>query len=178
LVENNPNENNYRSIAQLEYDDSYGNPVNTPIDERDHQNRELTFARFRDLRILQRNFQACVEAAQRNLNPSDRVRHNEANGITPNVPDSRDLGYLVREMANTVQAYSFQMSQLSDELIRDPQYSSTKSTEFEETRRKIQNLFDAARYLSPQLDNFCNYVIPLGSPPRRILSTVSEAKEK
>ena len=65
-----------------------------------------------------------------------------------------------------------------DELIRDPQYSSIKSTEFEETRRKIQNLFDAARYLSPQLDNFCNYVIPLGSPPRRILSTVSEAKEK
>ena len=64
-------------------------------------------------RILQRNFQACVEAAQRNLSPSDRVRHNEANGITPNVPDSRDLGYLVREMANTVQAYSFQMSQLS-----------------------------------------------------------------
>ena len=52
LVENNPNENNYRSIAQLEYDDSYGNPANTPIDERDHQNRELTFARFRDLRLV------------------------------------------------------------------------------------------------------------------------------
>ena len=78
----------------------------------------MTFFVQKIFRILQRNFQACVEAAQRNLSPSDRVRHNEANGITPNVPDSRDLGYLVREMANTVQAYSFQMSQLSGQDLK------------------------------------------------------------
>ena len=58
-----------------------------------------------------------MEAAQSGLDPSNRIRHNEANGITPDVPDSRDLGYLVREMANTVQSYSFQMAKLSGTVI-------------------------------------------------------------
>ena len=63
--------------------------------------------------MLQRNFQACVEAAQRGQDPAERVRHNEANGVTPDVPDSRDLGYMVREMANAIQNYSFLMARLS-----------------------------------------------------------------
>jgi len=69
-------------------------------------------------RILQRNFQACVEASQRSLEPSERIRHNEADGATPETPDCRDLGYLVREMANSVQAYSFQMSKLSGRPVK------------------------------------------------------------
>ena len=73
---------------------------------------QLTHCTFL-LRILQRNFETCVDAAQSGQDPASRIRHNETNGITPDVPDSRDLGYLVREMANTVQSYSFQMAKLS-----------------------------------------------------------------
>jgi len=176
LVENNPNENNYRSIAQLEYDDSYANPATQggPVDERDSQNRVLTFERFRNFRVLQRNFQACVEAAQRGQDPAERLRHNEANGVTPDVPDSRDLGYMVREMANAIQNYSFLMARLSDDLVRDQPFESRDSVEYQRNRRLIQNLMDAARYLGPELENFCNYVIPLGSPPRRVLSVVAD----
>ena len=65
------------------------------------------------LRVLQRNFQGCIDAAQRGLEPAHRVRHNEANGVTPDIPDSRDLGYLVREMANSIQIFSYEMARLS-----------------------------------------------------------------
>ena len=51
-----------------------------------------------DFRALQRNFHACVDAAQRSQEPNERNRFNEPDGSSPNTPDCRDLGYLIREI--------------------------------------------------------------------------------
>ena len=45
--------------------------------------------------------------------PADRARHNEPDGATPKEPDCRDLGYLVREMAKSIQSLSMEMARLS-----------------------------------------------------------------
>ena len=67
---------------------------------------------------------------------------------------------------------------LKDDLVRDQALASRSSSEFQRQRRLIQNTMDAARYLSPELQNFCNFIIPLGTPPRRILSVVTHATLK
>ena len=69
--------------------------------------------RFNTCRILQRNFDTCVEAAKSNLEPADRTRHNEPDGATPKEPDCRDLGYVVRDMAKSIQSLSMEMARLS-----------------------------------------------------------------
>ena len=45
--------------------------------------------------------------------PADRARHNEPDGATPKEPDCRDLGYLVRDMAKSIQSLSMEMARLS-----------------------------------------------------------------
>ena len=69
--------------------------------------------RFNTLKILQRNFDTCVEAAKSNQEPAERARHNEPDGATPKEPDCRDLGYLIRDMAKTIQSLSMEMAKLS-----------------------------------------------------------------
>ena len=90
-------------------------------------------------RALQRNFHACVDAAQRSQEPNERNRFNEPDGVSPTTPDCRDFGYLIRkfsnrkinstddflrkknvfflkiarEMANAIQSYSMVMARLS-----------------------------------------------------------------
>ena len=89
-------------------------------------------------RALQRNFHACVDAAQRSQEPNERNRFNEPDGVSPSTPDCRDFGYLLRkfsnkeidstydlsrkvmsflkiarEMANAIQSYSMVMARLS-----------------------------------------------------------------
>jgi hypothetical protein len=59
-----------------------------------------------------------------------------------------------------------------DDLLRDVPFSDRGDPNYQRQRKLIQNLMDASRYLSPQLQNFCNYIIPLGSSPRRLLSVV------
>ena len=45
--------------------------------------------------------------------PADRARHNEPDGATPKEPDCRDLGYLVRDLAKSIQSLSMEMARLS-----------------------------------------------------------------
>ena len=45
--------------------------------------------------------------------PAERARHNEPDGATPKEPDCRDLGYLVRDMAKSIQSLSMEMARLS-----------------------------------------------------------------
>ena len=48
-------------------------------------------------------------------------------------------------------------------------YIHTNSEAYEEHRRNIQNNMSAARYLSPQLQNFAQFVVPLeANRPRRL----------
>jgi len=173
LVENNPLENNYRSIAQI--DDSQRNFADQerPLSEIELENRKKAYLRFNTCRALQRNFHACVDAAQRSQEPNERNRFNEPDGVSPSTPDCRDFGYLIREMANAIQSYSMVMARLSDDLIRDDKVEGKSDPEFSRMRRLLQNSMDGARYLSAELEFVSNFIVPLSSHPRRILEIVS-----
>ena len=41
------------------------------------------------------------------------MRYNEPDGATPKEPDCRDLGYIVRDMAKTIQNFSMELARLS-----------------------------------------------------------------
>ena len=65
--------------------------------------------------------------------------------------------------------WSHQLTRLGEQLIRDQHLGEHTSAEYQQHRRIIQNNMDAARYLSPQLQYFCQFIIPLGeSRPRRL----------
>jgi len=194
LVDNDPTENNYRQLttsqvttpgAATSSSTTENNMSQTPRkdginlretqqdgDER-HRTLSLTRERFNTCRTLQRNFEACCEAAKCSQEPADRMRHNEPHGVSPWEPDCRDLGYLTRDMAKSIECFSMELARLSDELIRDASYPDRSAQDYHKCRRLIQNLTDGARYLSPQLHNFSSFVIPLQNPPRRVLSIVT-----
>lgn len=54
-------------------------------------------SRLNNCRILQRNFESCVDAAQTSKEPCERARYNEAATPTPSNPTARDFGYLERD---------------------------------------------------------------------------------
>jgi len=135
-------------------------------------------ARLNNCRILQRNFEACVDAAQTSKDPAHRERFNEAETPTPSSPTSRDFGYLVRDMANSLRTWSFQLHRLSDQLIRDESLPDPNSKEYQKARRLIQNNMDASRYMSPELQNFCQFVIPLGDEPPRGLAVLARNNQR
>ena len=87
---------------------------------------------------MQRNFDECISASQTNLDPAERVRHNEPKIESPVDPGTRDLGYFVREMANTMRTWSFQLHHMSDQLIRDDPLPEKNSEEYQTARRMIQ----------------------------------------
>ena len=104
-VDNNPNENTYKSVVQMDPE-----PV---VSEELKRTMAMIRDRFNTIKILQRNFDTCVEAAKSNQEPAERARHNEPDGATPKEPDCRDLGYLIRDMAKTIQSLSMEMAKLS-----------------------------------------------------------------
>lgn len=179
LVDNDPNENNYRQLSTESTSMKSRDGINlrecisTQDGDERHRTLTLTRERFNTCRTLQRNFQACCEAAKSSQEPADRMRHNEPHGVSPWEPDCRDLGYITRDMAQSIESFSMEMARLSDELIRDSSYPDRSAPEYHKVRRLIQNLTDGARYLSPQLHNFSSFVIPLQNQPRRVLSIVT-----
>lgn len=172
LVDNNPNENTYKSVVQMDPEPK------VIVDEELKRTMAMIRDRFNTIKILQRNFDTCVEAAKSNQEPSDRARHNEPDGATPKEPDCRDLGYLTRDMAKSIQSLSMEMARLSDVLIHDDVYSEKTAGEYYKVKKLIQNVMDSTRYLSPQLQIFSSFIVPIESSPRRTLSLVTHANVK
>ena len=133
------------------------------------------FTRLNNCRVLHRNFNACVDASQINLDPTQRVRHNEPSTPTVPEPSVRDLGRFTQEMSNSMLTWSMQLHRLADQLIKDEPLPDRNSDKYAKHRRLIQNNMDASRYLSPQLQNFSKFVIPLGEPPPRRLAVVNSS---
>ena len=97
-------------------------------DQDERRRLALTRERFNTVRTLQRNFDACCEvslnfpsifcffqAAKCSQEPADRMRHNEPHGASPWEPDCRDLGYVTREMAKSIEGFSQELARLSGE---------------------------------------------------------------
>ena len=86
-------------------------------------------------RTLQRNFKTCVKAAQKNIDPSQRMRYEEPETPTPSDPKGTsnkkctsitmnfskvsDLGELTQEMAETMLLYSHQLHEFGTQLVQD-----------------------------------------------------------
>merc|ERR1712106_1038409 len=154
-------------------------PTETPRQNSEALNMSNAVrSRLNNCRILQRNFEACVDAAQTSKDPAHRERFNEAETPTPPSPSARDFGYLVRDMANSLRTWSFQLHRLSDQLIRDEPLPDSNSKEYQTARRLIQNNMDASRYMSPELQNFCQFVIPLGDEPPRGLAVLARSQPR
>lgn len=133
--------------------------------------------RLNNCRVLQRNFNACVDAAQINLDPTERVRHNDPETDTSTTPHVRDLGRFTQEMSNSMLTWSMQLHRLADQLIKDEPLPDRNAEQYQKNRRLIQNNMDASRYLSPQLQNFCQFVVPLGETPPRRLAVVNRTTQ-
>ena len=52
--------------------------------------------RLTNCRLLQKNFEECVQQAQLDQEPASRVRHNSLQTPTPEVPKLTDLGKLTK----------------------------------------------------------------------------------
>ena len=104
--------------------------------------------RLENCLLLQQNFAACIDASQTNCDPSERQRPNLLEEQLPTEPGTRHLGYLVRDMANSLRTWSFQLHHLSDQLIRDDPLPDKQSTEYQKTRRLIQVSSNSYKLLS------------------------------
>jgi len=122
-------------------------------------------------RTLQRNFKTCVKAAQKNIDPSQRMRYEEPETPTPSDPKVSDLGELTQEMAETMLLYSHQLHEFGTQLVQDKNLNRN-SQEYQIARRRIQNNMDAARYVSPELSNFAKFQIPLQRQSPRSLNVL------
>ena len=137
-------------------------------EDRIQQNAELNqiATQFNQTRVYQRNFDGCVRAAQRNIDPNQRGRFNQPSGELILDPKVTDLGELTEQMANSMMLWSHQLEELGQLLQDDPELPTARAhPEYQRARRLIQNNFDACRYISPQLSQFARFVIPLGRSP-------------
>jgi len=130
---------------------------------RNRANRKLV-----NCKIFHRNFKSCINASLGDMDPSGRIRHNDPETRTSNVPMVSEAGEHILEMAESVKQYALEISRLSNLLIMDPVF--TDAEKLENARRLVQNNIDAARYLYPYLQNFSTFAIPLSqSTPRKLM---------
>jgi hypothetical protein len=73
--------------------------------------------------------------------------------------------------------WSHQITRLAEQLRADEELPDRNSQVYEEHRRVIQNNMDAARYLGPQLQNFSQFVLPIGSQTPRRLGVIQPPRQ-
>jgi len=162
-----------KTIIVTTVDPSQANPTNNQAPSQDslqqRANNTRAMNRLTNCRLLQKNFDECIRQAQLDLEPSSRVRHNTLETHTPEAPKLTDLGYLTRDMTNSLLVWSSQLERLGKLLVEDRRLPDRECEDYGYHRRLIQNNMDAARYLSPQLRNYADFIIPLAEErPRRL----------
>lgn len=129
---------------------------------------------LKHVKILQRNFDECVRAAQRNAEPSQRQRWDDADSPTPFEPTVTDLGEFTQQLSQTMLLWSHQLEELGQQLKDDkPLPADRGAPEYQLARRRIQNNMDACRYVAHEMTTFSRFVIPLARQPPRKLSIVN-----
>jgi len=129
---------------------------------------------LKHVKILQRNFDECVRAAQRNSEPSQRQRWDDADSPTPREPTVTDLGEFTQQLSQTMLLWSHQLEELGEQLKQDkPLPADRGEPEYQLARRRIQNNMDACRYVAHEMTTFSRFVIPLARQPPRKLSIVN-----
>jgi hypothetical protein len=129
---------------------------------------------LKHVKILQRNFDECVRAAQRNSEPSQRQRWDDAESPTPREPTVTDLGEFTQQLSQTMLLWSHQLEELGEQLKEDkPLPADRGEPEYQLARRRIQNNMDACRYVAHEMTTFSRFVIPLARAPPRKLSIVN-----
>ncbi|CAG5077250.1 Oidioi.mRNA.OKI2018_I69.PAR.g8664.t1.cds [Oikopleura dioica] len=135
------------------------------INQADEEpSREAT--KMRNMSIYQRNFEECVKASKRGINPSERPRYNDPSREPPRDPILRDLGDMVDDLGNALIQWSSQLQIAADVLLADRKYKDDGRLERE--RWLIDNNMQAARYLSPIVKQLSAFIFPInrGEDPR------------
>ena len=125
----------------------------------DNSNRAV-FTKVRNIRIFKRNVDECIVCCRYNINPDQRIRFNHPASPSPTRPSARDLGYIFLDLAVTLTDLSANLMKMSNYLINDELLESN----FEHSRKLIQNNFDTLRYLAPLMKNLSSLAIPVGGP--------------
>ena len=133
--------------------------------------QKAAFQQLNTFRILLRNVAACNSNATYNIHPKMRTRFNHPESPTePNV-SSKDLGKAIIELSKEVRAYSQNLMQLSDQMVKDRNFAPD-SEEHAKFQRDIQNCMDCARYAGPMFKNISTFVVPAAREPPRFVSVM------
>ena len=123
-----------------------------------------------------RNFEACLDFAEKNLDPDERPKFNDCLERVSNIPlgivwlkwlslsvfSVIEFGDILIKLAPLVRRWAILLSKLSDFCMADP---TAEQTNLEKQRRLIQSCMDACRYAWPLFNHMSRLIIPLQQEP-------------
>jgi hypothetical protein len=108
-------------------------------------------------RILHRNAQECLQAAENGTKPSNRKRHNSAiSQISEKRPRVETFVRDTRALATSLKTFADTMSKMSEEL-------DSATMPDAELRTLVDNTMDAGRYFIPVLQSLTKLALPKSS---------------
>merc|ERR1711953_67653 len=136
--------------------------------ENKNPSNHKAYQRCQMMLVFMRNFEACLEFAEKNLDPDDRPKFNDCLERVSNIPLVVELGDILIKLAPLVRRWAILMSKLSDFCMVDP---TAEQTNLENQRRLIQSCMDACRYAWPLFNHMSRLIVPLQQEPapRRFL---------
>ena len=127
--------------------------------------------------VFMRNFEACLDFAEKNLDPDERPKFNDCLERVSNIPLGTvsnnknfnkpfssviEFGDILIKLAPLVRRWAILLSKLSDFCMADP---TAEQTNLEKQRRLIQSCMDACRYAWPLFNHMSRLIIPLQQEP-------------
>ena len=139
-------------------------PRATPESQRQ---KDILF-KFQSSYVLLRNLKACNRAAENMMNPRQRIRFNVPEIRSTGWIFSEDLGGLIICVAHEVKRLSMNLLRLSNMMAKSEDFIRG-SDRYEDYKKTIQNVMDAAKYSGPLFRAISRFTIPLQSEsPRRV----------
>ena len=140
------------------------NPRATPESQRQ---KDILF-KFQSSYMLLRNLKACNRAAENMMNPRQRMRFNVPEIKSTGWIFSEDLGELIICVAHEVKRLSMNLLRLSNMMAKSEDFIRG-SDRYEDYKKTIQNVMDAAKYSGPLFRAISRFTIPhQRESPRRV----------
>jgi len=130
--------------------------------ENKNPSNHKAYQRCQMMLVFMRNFEACLDFAEKNLDPDDRPKFNDCLERVSNIPLVIEFGDILIKLAPLVRRWAILLSKLSDFCMADP---TAEQTNLEKQRRLIQSCMDACRYAWPLFNHMSRLIIPLQQEP-------------
>ncbi|CAG5107086.1 Oidioi.mRNA.OKI2018_I69.chr1.g3139.t1.cds [Oikopleura dioica] len=141
-----------------------GTPPSRNLLKIEHKNpsNHKAYQRCQMMLVFMRNFEACLDFAEKNLDPDERPKFNDCLERVSNIPLVIEFGDILIKLAPLVRRWAILLSKLSDFCMCDP---TAEQTNLEKQRRLIQSCMDACRYAWPLFNHMSRLIIPLQQEP-------------